>query len=123
MSPSTDASPNETLDGAVFQELLVSLTQPDAVATLYRKFIENAVEFIGELRNQDAAARAETLHTLKGSAGMMGATRMSMFAAELEARVASIQVEQTIQDLQGELEKFRRAAAGRLLALGASLDS
>jgi HPt (histidine-containing phosphotransfer) domain-containing protein len=113
---------NNVLDGSVFHELMESLSQAEAVAAVYRKFVENAAVFIAELRDQDATARIETLHTLKGSAAMMGATRMAELAAQLQAQGSSIQVEAAIQQLSGELETFRVAVASRLLALGASLD-
>lgn len=112
---------SNVLDVSVFQELVESLTQPEVVAALYRKFIENAAAFIGELRDQDVAARRETLHTLKGSAAMMGASDLSKLAADLEAQGAAVQVELATQQLSDELAKFRVAAASRLLALSASI--
>lgn len=131
MDPTTPAtgltaeSSTNVLDGAVFQELVESLTHPDVVAAIYRKFVENAAGFIGELRDQNAAARIETLHTLKGSASMMGARELARLAAHLETQLisqgSSDQVDQATEQLAGELGKFRAAAAGRLLALGASL--
>jgi HPt (histidine-containing phosphotransfer) domain-containing protein len=113
---------NNVLDGTVFHELMESLSQAEAVAAVYRQFVENAVTFIGDMRDQDAAARIETLHTLKGSAAMLGATRMAELAARLQALGASIQVEVASRQLSGELEKFRAEVASRLLPLGASLD-
>src|SRR5688500_18782012 len=89
--PACNSSTN-VFDAAVFQELLESL-QIEAVAAIYRKFFENATGFIGELREQDAAARIETFHTLKGSAAMMGAKRMSELAAQLQAQGSSVQLE------------------------------
>ena len=126
MSYSTDpAGPatNNVLDVGVFQELHVSLSQAEAVAAVYRKFVENAAGFIGELRDQDAAARIETLHTLKGSAAMMGANEMARLAAQLQVQGSAVQIEAAIGQLTGELEKFRAAVASRLRALGASLDT
>jgi len=110
------------LDGTVFHELMESLSQAEAVAAVYRKFVENAAVFIGELRDQDAAARIETLHTLKGSAAMMGASRMAELAAQLQSQGASVQLEVATRQLSDELEKFRAEVASRLLELGASLD-
>lgn len=120
--PARESSPN-VLDVGVFHELHESLLQPEMVAAVYRKFIENAAVFINELRARDAAARIETLHTLKGSAAMMGATRMAELAAQLQAQGSAVQVEPAIQQLTGELQKFRAAVAGKLHALGASLDT
>ena len=119
--PTSNSSTN-VFDGAVFQELLESL-QIAAVAAIYRKFIESATGFIGELREQDAAARIETFHTLKGSAAMMGANRLSELAAQLQAQGSSVQVEAATGQLQAELDRFRGEAFARLLALGASLDT
>jgi HPt (histidine-containing phosphotransfer) domain-containing protein len=119
--PTSNSSTNG-FDAAVFQELLESL-QIDAVAAIYRKFIENATGFIGELREQDVAARIETFHTLKGSAAMVGANRMSELAAQLQAQGSSVQVEAATQQLKAELDRFRAEVSGRLLALGASLNT
>jgi len=112
------------LDGNVLRDLVESLAQPAAVAALYRKFVENAATFIGELRDQDDAARIDTLHTLKGSAAMMGAERIANIAMHLQAQwqCSSVQVAQAVQVLEGELSRFRTEVAARLLELGASLD-
>lgn len=129
MSHSTDALPDdgassEVLDGSAFQELLESLGAPAAVAAIYRKFLSNATQFIRELAAQDAAARAETLHTLKGSAAMLGAIRMAALAAQLESHLhgSAVQVERAARDLESELARFRSAVAARLVAAGSSLD-
>lgn len=119
----TGPTANNVLDGAVFQDLQESLSQPERVAAVYRKFVENAAAFIHELRTQDAAARIETLHTLKGSAAMMGANAMANLAAQLQSQALSVQVEPAIEQLMSELDKFRGAVSSRLLALGASLDT
>ena len=118
--PAIESSTN-VFDVVVFQELVESL-QTEAAAAVYRKFVENAAGFIDELSAQNTQARVETFHTLKGSAAMMGASRMSELAAKLEARAATVQVELATQLLKGELEKFRAALASRLLQIGASLD-
>jgi HPt (histidine-containing phosphotransfer) domain-containing protein len=112
----------EVLDCNVFRDLLESLAQPAAVAALYRKFIGNAAAFICELRVQEDAARIDTLHTLKGSAAMMGATRMAKIAMHLQTQLqcSSVQVAQAIQELEGELVRFRLAVAAQLLELGVS---
>jgi HPt (histidine-containing phosphotransfer) domain-containing protein len=120
ISPAIEPA-SDVLDVDVLQDLLASLTQPLAVAAVYRKFVENAAEFIREIPNQDHAARIETLHTLKGSAAMMGAKCLARLAARLqtEAETSSVQVAQTMQALTEELEKFRRVAAIRLADHGA----
>lgn len=126
MSHSTDPAvptiERNVLDADVFQELVESLAQPELVAAVFRKFIANAASFIGDLCHQDAAARIETLHTLKGSAAMMGAYSMSKLAAHHEAQGGSVQVEVATRQLSDELTKFRAAAASKLLALGVVLQ-
>jgi HPt (histidine-containing phosphotransfer) domain-containing protein len=114
---------NNVLDVEVFQELHESLSQPEAVAAIYRKFIENAAVFIGELRDRDSSERIETLHTLKGSAAMMGASRMAELTASLQSQGLSVQVEAAIEQLAGELETFRAAVSSKLIEVGASLDT
>jgi HPt (histidine-containing phosphotransfer) domain-containing protein len=117
----SESSPN-VLDVVVFRELVESL-QTESAAAVYRKFVANAAGFIGELCAQDGAARIETLHTLKGSASMMGATRMAELAAQLQAQGRSVQVEAATRQLSSELEHFRAAVSSRLRELGASLDT
>lgn len=114
----------DVLDVDVLHDLLASLIQPIAVAAVYRKFVENATEFVRELPNQTGAARIDTLHTLKGSAAMMGAKRLAQLAARLQAQAEepSVQVAETMQPLAEELAKFRLAAAARLADLGAPLE-
>ena len=119
--PTIESSTN-VFDVAVFQELVESL-QTEAAVAVYRKFIENAAEFIGELPQQNMDARVETFHTLKGSAAMMGANRMSELAAQLQAQGAAVQVETATQLLKDELEQFRAAVASKLLERGVSLDT
>jgi HPt (histidine-containing phosphotransfer) domain-containing protein len=113
----------EVLDDHVFHDLLESLVEPAAVAAVYRKFVENAAAFIDQLRGQEDDLRIDTLHTLKGSAGMMGAKRMAEVAAHLQAQLqcSSVHVPQAIETLEGELAEFLAVAAARLLALGTSL--
>ena len=107
----------KVLDVDVLHDLLTSLSQPAAVAAIYSKFVANASGFIRELRTQDAAARVETLHTLKGSAAMVGAERLAALAGRLEPQ-SSVQVEEAIRDLEVELTQFRSVVAARLEALG-----
>lgn len=118
----TSNSCSNVLDVAVFQELVESL-QADAAAAVYRKFVENAAAFIGELPDQNTAERVETFHTLKGSAAMMGANRMSETAAILQEQGSSVQVERATRELKDELDRFREQVSSRLEALGASLDT
>lgn len=114
----------EALDADVLQDLLASLGEPVAVATVYRKFVGNAAEFIGKLPKQEGAALIDTLHTLKGTAATMGAKCLALRAARLQAQAetSSVQVEQATVALTDDLAKFRAAVADRLSALGASLE-
>jgi HPt (histidine-containing phosphotransfer) domain-containing protein len=129
MSHSRDARSAEdpapdVLDASVFQDLLESLGAPAAVAVVYRKFLDNAATFIRELASQDIPARIETMHTLKGSAAMLGARRMSALAAQLQTDLhgSLVQVETAARDLEDELAKFRVAAAHCLHGAGGTLD-
>ena len=123
-APSDGAGSPEVLDPHMFQDLLESLVAPAAVAAIYRKFLDNAAIFIRELASQDSAARVETMHTLKGSAAMLGANRLSALAAKLQSQLhgSIVQVDQAARELEAELAKFRVAAAERLLAAGVTLD-
>lgn len=114
----------QVLDVDVLHDLLASLSQPVAVATVYRKFVVNAAEFIAELPEQHGAALIDTLHTLKGSAAMMGAKSLTQLAARLQAQAesSSVQVAEAMQALSDELAKFRVAADARLSELGAPLE-
>lgn len=114
----------EVLDVAVLQDLLASLSQPVAVAAVYRKFVVSAADFIAELPKQEGAARIDTLHTLKGSAAMLGANQLAQLAARLQAQAetSSVQVAEAMQELVGELAKFREAVATELRELGTSLE-
>jgi chemotaxis protein histidine kinase CheA len=122
MSHSTDAP--EVLDTSTFQELLESLRAPASVAAIYCKFLDNAAIFIRALATQDISTRVETMHTLKGSAAMLGANRLSALAAQLQSQLhgSIVQVEQAAHELDEELAKFRLAVTARLLAAGATLD-
>jgi len=122
MSHPADAP--EILSDSMFQDLLESLVEPATVAAVYRKFLGNAATFIRDLARQDQAGRVETLHTLKGSAAMLGANRMSALAAQLQTDLhgSLVQVEQAARELAAELETFRKAVTERLSAAGGSLD-
>ncbi|HEY0940949.1 MAG TPA: Hpt domain-containing protein [Steroidobacter sp.] len=126
--PQSTGGPNiethEVLDVDVLHDLLASLAQPAAVAAVYRKFVANAEDFIESLATQQGAAFGDTLHTLKGSAAMLGARCLAQRAACLQAQSESsvVQVEQAIEQLTTELTKFREALASQLSALGESPD-
>jgi HPt (histidine-containing phosphotransfer) domain-containing protein len=114
----------EAFDVDVLHDLLASLGQPAAVAAVYRKFLANATGFIASLGTQHGAAIGGTLHTLKGSAAMLGARCLAQRAAYLQSQCqsGSVEVEQAIEQLTAELAQFRAALAIQLSVLGESLD-
>src|SRR5690606_33815996 len=95
VDPAIEAS-REVLDVDVLHDLLSSLNQPAAVAAVYRKFVANATHFIESLRGQQAAACIDTLHTLKGSAAMLGARCLAHRAERLQAQAerSAVQVDE-----------------------------
>lgn len=132
MSPAVDPhadAPGEfsaaSLDVGAFQELLASLGHPAAVAAVYREFVANAAGFICDLRNQDRNQCIETLHTLKGSASMMGASRMTELSVRIYAQLQSstLEVKAGADALEKELGGFRNEAAARLHSLGETLEA
>src|SRR5688500_12166871 len=117
---SEEASP--VLDVGLFQELRESLgNELDVVAGIYTRFLGNAARSLEQSRRQTGAARAATLHTLKGSAAMVGATRLSSVAGRLQEsllEVAADVAEAALRELDGELALFRDALGVHLESLG-----
>lgn len=112
-------APAEALDAAVFEELRDTLRgQLDVVAGIYGKFLDNAVGYIGALRGQASDARALTLHTLKGSAAMVGANRIAALAVRLQEGSTAQAIDAAIPQLEDELATFRRVLAARFDSLG-----
>jgi HPt (histidine-containing phosphotransfer) domain-containing protein len=109
------------LDLDLLDDLLASLSQPLAVATIYKKFVVNARGCIAELPRQDAMARIDTLHTLKGSAATMGAKHLALVAARLQTQTdtSPVQIAEATQELTAALSLFRSAASEWLSARGA----
>ena len=108
------ALPEPVFDTRVFQELLESLTGDlDVVVSIYRTFLGTAAILIGSLPEQDCAMQADTLHTLRGSAWMVGAERIARLAAHLQHVAASAVhhpvIKTRIDELTGELDLFRKA--------------
>lgn len=101
------------LDTTLFRELLGSFAGDlDIVISIYCTFIATTMKLIGSLPDQDCATQARTLHTLKGSAAMVGAERIARLAARLQQVAAtSIHpiVKTRIDELTGELVLFREA--------------
>lgn len=125
MSSSSESRANPhpaVLDELAFDELHESLAaQPDALLGVYRKFLQGAVAAINGLSSQDAATRISTVHTLKGSAAMLGAQRLAAVAARLQEELAGAQaptVEEAMRRLSEELDAFRRRVNTRFELLG-----
>jgi HPt (histidine-containing phosphotransfer) domain-containing protein len=106
------------LDVGVFRELHVTLgSNTDRVRNVYTKFLDSAAKRIDELRQQPLPASLKTLHALKGSAGMVGASRLAALAARLQETTADREtLAGGIDDIQTELTLFHGA-------LNAQLDS
>ena len=103
----TNRSTLPVLDMDVFEELHVVLGgDRDRVRSVYAKFLDSAVQRLEELKHQPSDAGARTLHALKGSAGMVGASRL---AACLEEKLADGETPAAavIGDIERELTVFR----------------
>ena len=127
MSGPAPSEPRATTDPAVldelaFDELHQSLaSQPDALAGVYRKFLQAALTTIDGLSSQAPAARISTVHTLKGSAAMLGALRLAAVAAQIQEQLGSAQaptIEEATRRLSEELDAFRLRVNSRFAALG-----
>ncbi len=107
---------DDVLDTKLFTDLRRVVTRPDAFDTMYRNFFGNAGKLIGALREEEGAARRHTLHTLKGSAAMLGARRLAALAARLQDQDlhSPALLAQAIEGLETELESFRRVIAQRV---------
>lgn len=96
------------LDVGVFKELHATLgSNTERVRTVYTKFLDTAAKRVDELRHQPIAASLRTLHALKGSAGMVGASRLAALAARLQdATVDQHTLAVAIPDIESELTTF-----------------
>jgi HPt (histidine-containing phosphotransfer) domain-containing protein len=117
---SEEASP--VLDAGLFQELRESLgNELQVVAGIYTRFLGNAGRSLEEASRQTGATRAATLHTLKGSAAMVGATRIASVAGRLQESLLEARAEvaeAALRELEGELALFRDALRVHLESLG-----
>lgn len=106
------------LDPEVFRELRDSLGgHHEALTTIYMKFIGSASAHLANLRTQPHAAHGKTLHTLKGSAAMVGANRIVAIATQLHERCSELQradIQAAARELERELAEFRRVLDTRL---------
>jgi len=113
------------LDTDIFVELYESVCeQRDVVTALYRTFFSNAANLIAALKATEShAEREKTLHTLKGSAAMMGATCIARLAADLQQTCGTMQADTLrnwIDHLDAELDATRRDVDAQLSSLDAS---
>jgi HPt (histidine-containing phosphotransfer) domain-containing protein len=117
---SEEASP--VLDAGLFQELRESLgNELHVVAGIYTRFLGNAGRSLEEARRQTGATRAATLHTLKGSAAMVGATRIASVAGRLQESLLGAPAEvaeAALREIESELALFRDALGVHLESLG-----
>jgi HPt (histidine-containing phosphotransfer) domain-containing protein len=108
------------LDLGVFNELHATLGgSAERVCNVYAKFQDSTTQRIDELRQQPAALSVKTLHALKGSAGMVGASRLAALAARLhEATVESGTLPAgAVAEIEAGLAKFRETLRGQLARL------
>jgi HPt (histidine-containing phosphotransfer) domain-containing protein len=107
------AEQSTVLDMEVLQDLNNSLgNEPEVVRSIYMKFIETATVQLHELRAHPHAVNARTLHTLKGSAAMVGAPRVVALAARLQNGSPDLRgpaIHAALTELERELAEFRRA--------------
>lgn len=111
------------LDPETFNEVYESVSaHAHTVKALYRTFLSNAVHLIDELKTAESdAVRQKRLHTLKGSAAMMGAARMARLAAELQESGATAppgEMHGYLHQLDDELAATRREIEAQLNLLG-----
>lgn len=122
LGPRADVRAAAVLDDLVFDELRESLaSRPGALADVYRKFLQSATASINALRAQDAPTRISTVHTLKGSAAMLGGNRLSALAAQLQSHpehLAGSAIEAAAGQLSEELMAFRRQVNAQFALLG-----
>lgn len=105
------------LDVGVFHELLATLgNSSERVRTVYEKFQDSAATRIDELRREPTAIGAKTLHALKGSAGMVGASRLAALVARLHEATLETGTLSTraIGEIDAELAKFHECLRGQL---------
>ena len=106
----TGASPGPELDANTVRDLLDTLgpNAPLALARVTASFLQSSSENLAALaqaaRNQDAIGLRAAAHSLKGSAGMLGATRVAALCRQLESTGAA-----TPQELN-DLTQARDAA-------------
>jgi HPt (histidine-containing phosphotransfer) domain-containing protein len=112
----TDEPDLPPLDVGIFKELHATLGgDSDRVRNVYTKFLDTAAQRIEELRHQPIAESRRTLHALKGTAAMVGATRLAALAGRLqEAPTTDETLAQGIGDIEVELTHFQYALSEEL---------
>ena len=118
----SDPAEPPVLDSSMFQELFETLAGDlDTVVSIYRTFFATTLTLIDSLPDQNSAAQARTLHTLKGSAAMLGAARLAQIAAGMQQVAANggePALDTRIADLGSELDRVRSEALSHALSLG-----
>ncbi|NTX08575.1 ATP-binding protein [Myxococcus sp. CA040A] len=110
----TPAPPAVAFDPAAFQRLEL-LTGPDRseLATLVRDFLRNADKHLSAFRlaleENDAAALTRHAHSLRSSAALFGAARLSRTCEELEARSQQEPTEHLSAQVDSALRDFEEA--------------
>jgi HPt (histidine-containing phosphotransfer) domain-containing protein len=107
------------LDMSVFSELHATLgSNTERMRNVYTKFLDSARDRIDELRRQPIACSSKTLHALKGSAGMVGASRLAALATRLqEATLDRETLAVALEDLKRELSQFHSVLSAQLDAV------
>jgi two-component system, sensor histidine kinase and response regulator len=110
-APETPAENGSVLDPEVLANLR-DLGDAELLAELAGMFFDDASSRLEELRGAigagDAAGVERVAHTLKGSSGNMGATRMSAICAELQDVGGSGDLSRAAGLLEGLEEEFGR---------------
>ena len=104
--------PLQVFDLQVFEDLLATLGNDAArVRNIYRKFLDVTTTRLDEIRRQSATETAAGFHALKGSAGMVGASRLAAAAGRCQEAAPGLTVESlaaALGEIEAEFSTFRR---------------
>jgi two-component system, sensor histidine kinase and response regulator len=119
------AAPDGSIDHSVLEGLreLQEEGEPDVLKELIELFLEDIPSQLKALREaeerDDAMSVERTAHTLKGSSGNMGATRMATLCAELEEVGGSgnlANAPELLEQLKAEFDRVRTVLRAELSA-------
>jgi two-component system, sensor histidine kinase and response regulator len=122
---SGSVAPDASIDQSVLEGLreLQEEGEPDVLKELIELFLEDVpsqLEALREAEERDDAKSVErTAHTLKGSSGNMGATRMATLCAELEVVGGSgslARAPELFEQLKAEFDRVRTVLRAELSA-------